>query len=280
MTLPITTVCALVAYDGSDFHGFQAQTGTATVQDVLETALDRFCQRQGRIIGAGRTDAGVHANGQVIRATVGWAHTPADLERAWNVHLPAAVMVRLVREAPPGFHPRFDAISRTYRYTVQWRQRQQGFPTPQKSPLTDRFALFETRPLDVAAMNEAATHLIGTHDFATFGQSPRGEVTERHVMEARWEWRKSTLPALDSFPGDALILTITANAFLRQMVRKLVGTLLTVGRGELAPEKLAELLAARDRSLAAPPVAPQGLVLERVTYPNTIDRWIHADMSD
>ncbi len=280
MTPPTRTLCALVAYDGSDFHGFQAQADVVTVQGVLEDALDRFCERDGRVVGAGRTDAGVHASGQVIRVTVRWAHTSAALERAWNARLPASVVVRLVREAPTGFHPRFDAISRTYRYTVQWRQTPQDFPPLRRSPLTDRFALLETRPLDLTAMNAAAAHLVGTHDFATFGQPPQGESTERHVMQARWEWRQSTLPPLDDFPGAALVLTITANAFLRQMVRNLVGTLLAVGRGELAPDAMVELLAARDRSRSAPPAAPQGLVLERVTYPEMLDRWIHADMSD
>lgn len=280
MTPPIRTICALVTYDGSGFHGFQAQADATTVQGVLEEALDRFCQRESRIVGAGRTDAGVHANGQVIRAAVGWVHTLADLERAWNARLPASVMVRLVREAPPGFHPRFDAISRTYRYTVQCHRTPQGFPPPRTSPLTDRFAVLETRPLDVLAMNVAAGYLIGTHDFATFGQPPQGENTERHVMQAQWAWRQNTLPAMDGFPGEVIVLTITANAFLRQMMRNLVGTLLAVGRGELAPGRMAELLAARDRSRSAPPAAPQGLVLERVTYPETLDRWIHADMSD
>lgn len=280
MTPPIRTICALVAYDGTDFHGFQSQANATTVQDALEHALDQFCHRVGRIAGAGRTDAGVHANGQVIRASVGWAHRVADLERAWNARLPATLSVRFVREAPSGFHPRFDAISRTYRYTVQWYRAPDGFPAPRSSPLTNRFALLETGSLAVAAMNEAAEYLIGVHDFATFGQPPQGESTERHVLAAIWQISEISPLPLDTFPGMQLVFTITANAFLRQMVRNLVGTLLSVGRGELSPNALKEALAARDRSRSAPPSAPQGLVLERVTYPPSLDRWIHADMSD
>ena len=251
-----------------------------TVQDTLEEALDQFCQRPQRIVGAGRTDAGVHANGQVIRATVAWGHSLADLERAWNVRLPAAIAVRRVREAPPGFHPRFDATSRTYRYTVQWSQSPQGLPAPRRAPLTDRFSLFQTCALDVEAMNAAAATLVGVHDFATFGQPPQGENTEREVFMAVWQVIEAAPTPFDSFPGRRLVFTITANAFLRQMVRNLVSTLLAVGRGEWSVERLKAALAARDRRYCVPPAAPQGLVLERVTYPQALDRWIHADRID
>lgn len=280
MTPSLRTVCALVAYDGTDYHGFQSQANAVTIQDALEKALDQFCLRVGRIVGAGRTDAGVHANGQVILATVAWAHSPADLERAWNVRLPASIAVRCVQEAPSGFHPRFDAISRTYRYTVHWLQTPAGFPAPRRSPLTDRFSLLETRALDVIAMNIATAHLIGVHDFATFGQPPQGESTERNVLAAEWQVVEPQPAPLDPFPGQRLVLTITANAFLRQMVRNLVGTLLAVGRGEMSAKDFREALAAQDRRRSAPPAAPQGLVLERVTYPPALDRWIHADKLD
>lgn len=279
MTPPLRTVCALVAYDGTDFYGFQSQADVPTVQDALEQALDRFCHREGRIVGAGRTDRGVHASGQVIRAYVRWKHAMADLERAWNAHLPPTIAVRRVREAPEGFHPRFDAISRMYRYSVWWQPAPKGFPPLRRSPLTDRFALLETRPLDVAAMNRAASYFLGVHDFATFGQaSQEGEGTERCVTAAFWrvEAPEASLPAPDS--GRRLVFTIVANAFLRQMVRTIVGTLLAVGRGELPPEAVKQMLGARDRSEAAPPAPPQGLILERVAYPSALDRWVHADV--
>lgn len=277
---PVRTICALVAYDGTDFHGFQYQANAPSVQGVLEAALDRCCRREGRVIGAGRTDAGVHANGQVITVSVSWAHTLTALERAWNVHLPGAVSVRGVREAPVGFHPRFSAMSRTYRYTVQMYVAPTGAPAPKRSPLTDRYALLAPQLLDVTAMNVAADALIGVHDFATFGQATHGESTEREVFAAQWQTSINSLPALDDFPGQRLIFTITANAFLRQMVRNVVGTLLMVGRGVLTPAEVVAMLAARDRRLSAPPAPPQGLVLERVTYPPAWDRWVHGEASD
>ncbi|HAJ38009.1 MAG TPA: tRNA pseudouridine(38-40) synthase TruA [Chloroflexi bacterium] len=277
---PLRTICALVAYDGTDFHGFQYQANAPTVQGVLEAALDRCCRREGRVVGAGRTDAGVHANGQVVSVSVSWAHTLTALERAWNVHLPAAVSIRSVREAPVGFHPRFGAISRTYRYTVQMYVAPSNFPAPKHSPLTDRYALLVSQPLDLAAMNAAAEVLIGVHDFATFGQATHGESTEREVFAAQWQTSINSLPALDNFPGQRLVFTITANAFLRQMVRNIVGTLLMVGRGAMTPAEVAAILTARDRRLSAPPAPPQGLVLESVTYPPAWERWVHGEASD
>lgn len=274
------TLCALVAYDGTDFHGFQFQANAPSVQGVLEAGLDRVCERLDRVVGAGRTDAGVHANGQVVAVSVAWRHEMAALERAWNVNLPPAVRVRRVQEAPAGFHPRFSAVSRTYRYMVQAYWPQAGFPAPRSAPLTDRYALLETRRLDLTAMNQAAAYLVGSHDFATFGQPPQGETTERHVLAAVWQERRCSLPDLDRFPGRQLVFTITANAFLRQMVRNVVGTLLAVGRGELTPEVVRMALVAHDRSRSAPPAAAQGLVLERVTYPQVLDAWVHGSMSD
>lgn len=274
--MPVRTICALVAYDGTDFHGFQYQANAPSVQGVLEAALDRCCRREGRVIGAGRTDAGVHANGQVIVVAVSWAHALTALERAWNVHLPASVSVRNVREAPTGFHPRFGAISRTYRYTVQMYVAPGGAVAPKRSPLTDRHALLVAHALDVEAMNAAASALIGVHDFASFGQATHGESAVREVFAAQWQESTNSLPALDDFPGRRLVFTITANAFLRQMVRSVVGTLLRVGRGAIAPAEMAAILAARDRRLSAPPAPPQGLALERVTYPTAWDKWVHA----
>lgn len=280
MTLRLCTVCALVAYDGTDFYGFQSQADVPTVQDALEAALDRFCRREGRVVGAGRTDRGVHASGQVVRASMLWKHSFGDLERAWNAHLPPSIAVRCVREAPEGFHPRFDAISRTYQYLVWWQQAPNGFPPLRRSPLTDRFALLETRPLDVAAMNQAASYLLGQHDFATFGQAPQeGESTERRVTAAFWRMKESEVLLPNAYPGRWLVFTITANAFLRQMVRTIVGTLLAVGKGEIPAEAVKQMLDARDRSCASPPAPPQGLILERVTYPSALDRWVHADMA-
>ena len=277
---PVRYYGALVAYDGTDYHGFQYQRNAPSVQDALEAALDRFTRRESRVVGAGRTDAGVHALGQVIAARVAWSHRATDLQRAWNANLPPAVTVRQVSEVADDFHPRFSAVSRTYRYTVQNYGGEDWRKVPYRSPLTDRFAFFEAHPLDLAAMNEAARHLVGTHDFATFGQPPEaGDGTVRSIVQAEWQSVDGAPAPLDQYPGRQLVFTITANAFLRQMVRNVVGTLLAVGRGERSVAEVAEALAARSRDRSAPPAAPQGLVLEKVTYPHWLDGLIHGNSS-
>ena len=269
-------VSALVAYDGSAYRGFQYQANAASIQCELEAALDQVAERLGRVSGAGRTDAGVHAGGQVIAVHVAWRHGLAALQRAWNVHLPDAITVRRLAEVPEDFHPRYSAISRTYRYTVQQASSEGGVRAPRRSPLTDRFALCEVRPLNIAAMQQAAQVLVGSHDFATFGQSPQGESTVRRVYAAEWQAVTDDLPSLGETPGRKLVFTVTANAFLRQMVRRCVATLLAVGREEWSVEDVGKALYARNRSRSAPPAPPQGLVLEKVTYPAALDALIHG----
>jgi tRNA pseudouridine38-40 synthase len=266
---PTVWAAGLAAYDGTGFHGFQFQVGAPTIQGELERALAAVAQPVGRVCGAGRTDAGVHASGQVVAVQVVWRHPVEKLQDAWNAHLPPAICVRRLIEAPAGFHPRFSATARTYRYTVI----QAAGRRPRCSPLTDRYALLETRPLDLAALQQAAGHLIGEHDFATFGQPTQGEATVRQVIQAEWQPVQPAPPLADAYPGRALVFTITANGFLRQMVRSLVGTLLAVGRGELDAGQIPALLAAKARRLAAPPAPPQGLVLERVHYSGQMALW-------
>jgi tRNA pseudouridine38-40 synthase len=247
------TVAALVSYDGTDFLGFQVQPGVPTIQGALEQALDRLTVRLGRIAGAGRTDTGVHARGQVVLVTARWRHDLAALQRAWNAHLPAAISIDAVRPAPEGFHPRFSARSRTYHYTVvMWEG--SGQP-PLRAPLVQRFAHFEPRRLDVAAMGKAAACLVGRQDFATFGQPPQGESTVRSILRAQWREQDGRL-----------VFVVTANAFLKHMVRRLVGSLLEVGRGRWTVAGFAAALQARDPSRSAPPAVPNGLVLDSVEY--------------
>lgn len=272
-------VSAQVAYDGSAYHGFQYQTNAATIQCELEAALDRVAKREGRVAGAGRTDAGVHASGQVIAVYVHWQHSLPALQRAWNVHLPDAITVRKVQAVPEGFHPRHSAVSRTYRYTIWQGPGVTGKSVeqaPRRSPLTDRFALYEVRSLNLAAMQEAALGLVGSHDFATFGQPPNGESTVRAVHTAEWQVVEENLLRLGDYPSRRLVFTITANAFLRQMVRSIVGSLLAVGRGEWAVSDFESALEACNRCRSAPPAPPQGLVLEKVTYPAELDALIYG----
>ena len=264
----VCAICALIAYDGTDFHGFQYQVGVPTIQGALEDALLAFTNAQVRVVGAGRTDAGVHARGQVIATQVPWRHSVADLQRAWNAHLPAAVVLLKANQAPAQFHPRFSARSRTYRYTVYVPNALGGEHAVRRMPLVERFAYYEQRPLNLEAMQQAADCLLGEHDFQTFGQPPQGDNTKRQVLQAQWQKVTTDLPSVvDEVTVTQLVFTVTANAFLRNMVRNLVGSLLKVGRGEWAPEELRLALQACDRSRSAPPAPPNGLVLEAVDYP-------------
>ncbi len=238
---------AVVEYDGTDYHGFQLQPDLRSVQGVLEEALNRVTGQAARVTGAGRTDAGVHARGQVIAFRVRWRHEVADLHRAMNAVLPEDVALLSLEIAAQDFHPRYSAQSRSYRYTV--------LSQPLRSPLSRRWALHVARSLNVEHMNRAAAGLIGERDFATFGQPPQGQNTVRRVLRADW-WRGGTF----------LYFDIEANAFLQRMVRSLVGTLLLVGAGELSSEEFLQRFSACDRALAGPTAPPHGLCLVVVNY--------------
>jgi tRNA pseudouridine38-40 synthase len=243
-------VRAIVAYDGTEYGGFQRQDNAVTVQEALEAALAQVSdvdRSAVSILAAGRTDAGVHASGQVIAFDTAWRHGLNDLQRALNAVLPVDIAITEVAEATAGFHPRYDARSRRYRYTV--------YNTPIRSPLERRYSLHVAAPLNVEAMQRAARLLVGEHDFATFGQPPQGDSTVRYVLEAEWG-------------GEAprLHFDIEANAFLYRMVRSIVGTLLEVGRGVRSVEAVEAALAARDRSQAGPTAPPHGLRLVKVRY--------------
>jgi tRNA pseudouridine38-40 synthase len=238
---------AVVEYDGTDYLGFQVQAEGLTVQGEIERALAAVTQEEIRIIGAGRTDAGVHAQGQVVAFSTAWRHPVEELQRALNAVLSKDIAVRELRPVAKGFHPRFDAASREYRYTV--------FNQPLRSPLARRFAYHFPRPLNVAAMNEAASILVGSHDFASFGQAPQGDNTVREVYRAQWT------------PAELFIyFDVVANAFLYRMVRSLVGTLLLVGTGELSPDGFEEIFRSADRDRAGQAVPAHGLCLIKVNY--------------
>jgi tRNA pseudouridine38-40 synthase len=267
---PVVYVCGLVAYDGTAYHGFQVQAGVPTIQGTLEDALRKVTTLEGRLSGAGRTDAGVHACGQVVAVKVHWRHSVSALQRAWNAHLPPAIVIRQLALAPATFHPRFSALSRTYRYVVICGQ-SEDIATAQRSPLTDRFALYEPGTLALTAMQEASRCLIGEHDFATFGNPPQGEQTMRRVFTADWQVVESNLPALRFSSKQQFVFTITANGFLQQMVRNLVGSLLEVGRGRWSVADMQTALLACNRRLSAPPARPNGLTLELIKYPAELD---------
>jgi tRNA pseudouridine38-40 synthase len=253
-------VRALVAYDGTDYSGFQRQVGVPTVQEALEAALGQVTQQSITVWAAGRTDAGVHALGQVIAFDTSWRHSLEDLERAMNAVLPPDIAVRELEVAASDFHPRYDARSRHYRYRV--------YNASVRSPIARRQSLHVSYPLDMAMMQRAAQSLVGEHDFATFGQPPQGEVTVRRVSSAVW----GEEPCHCARPGGAqnggrfLTFDIEANAFLYRMVRSIVGTLLDVGQGRMAVGAFEEAFVSCDRSRAGRTVAPHGLCLVQVNY--------------
>jgi len=251
----VTAFRAIVEYDGTNYAGWQIQLDVPTVQRTLEIALTSISQQEVRVTGAGRTDAGVHASGQVIGFDVVWRHSIQDLERAWNAVLPNDIAVRCVELASPGFHPRFSARSRTYCYTV--------WSSPVRAPLRMRYALHVHQALNLDAMNEAASYLLGWHDFATFGTAPElrsgSSGTKRHVIQAHWT-------AIVCNEGTQYVFTIEANAFLRSMVRTLVAGLLEVGVNRITVGDFHELLTSAKRQRGPAPAPACGLCLINVRY--------------
>ena len=234
---------ATVEYDGTDLAGFQLQLNARTVQGELETALSRL-SGGGRVAvdGAGRTDAGVHATGQVIAFTYRGRLTAEELQRAVNAQLPPDVAVRDVRRAPTGFQPRYAARYREYRYTV-WNG--------PRSPLHERHALGVRTPLDVAAMARAASVFVGRHDFSAFAGDDRSPVRTVHAVRVRQEGRLVTID-------------VRADAFLRGQVRRMVAALLEVGLGTLDDAGLRAALATPGPALNGAAAPAKGLCLRRV----------------
>ncbi|MCU0243496.1 MAG: tRNA pseudouridine(38-40) synthase TruA [Acidobacteria bacterium] len=236
----------VLGYDGTDFRGWQRQPGDRTVQGVLEEALFRVTRKKVAVHGAGRTDAGVHALGQVAGFRGAFTLSDAVLLRALNAVLPEDVRVFRLEEAPAGFHARRSARSKLYRYRIA--------VTPQPDPLERRCVLHWPYPLNVAAMRRAARLFVRTADFTAFS-SNRDRSPVRTVT--RSELRRS---------GGELVYTVESRGFLRYMVRTMVGTLLEVGRGRLRPEDVEDLFRTKDRSRAGATAAPKGLTLVRVDY--------------
>lgn len=237
----------ILAYDGTLFEGFQRQARARTVQNIFEDALHKIGWQDKVILSAGRTDTGVHASGQVVAFDFDWAHSPQELCSAINANLPSDVAAQDVRLADPAFHPRYDAIARTYRYRI--------FSQKQRNPLRERYAWRLNASLDGKLLQQAADQFPGSHDFAPFGTPPRlGGSTVRTVMQAQWQSVE-----------DEMVFTITANAFLYHMVRRLVFVQVLVGQGKLTPE---DLMAGWEvPSPLSPGLAPpQGLALVRVDY--------------
>lgn len=238
-----------IAYDGSAWHGWQTQPDGLTVQDGLEAALAEFLARPTQTICAGRTDAGVHALGQVVHMDTPVRRREESWVRGLNALLPQSIAVLWARETQDDFHARFSALSRTYVYVVR--------NSRVRSPLQHARAGWVHQPLDLARMRRAAEHLTGEHDFSCFRSSQCQAASPVRTLQKLEILRRA----------DHFLFVFKANAFLHHMVRNLMGALLYVGQGRQEPDWVIRLLAQRDRKLAAPTFSPDGLYLARVDYP-------------
>ena len=239
---------AVLAYDGTDYHGFQRQSieRGPTIQGTLEEVLKTIGQA-GAVTGAGRTDAGVHASGQVVVFNVQWQHGLGDLQRALNAVLPDSIAAVELEQAADEFHPRYDAVSREYRYSL--------YQSAVRDPLKQRYALQVPPDLAIEAMQAASAILIGEHDFAAFGQPTIGESTIRSM------YRADVRAAYEQ-----ITIELQANGFLYRMVRRIVATLIAVGRRERSVAEFGDILHAADPGRAAATIAPNGLCFTRVNY--------------
>ncbi len=238
---------AIVSYDGTNFYGFQVQAQERTVQGTIEATIEKISGLFSRVIGAGRTDSGVHAFGQVISFELDWKHKTTDLWRALNAQLPSDIVIRSLDLVHPNFHPRYNAISRQYRYTI--------INQPIRDVFKHRYSLFVTTPLNIDLMRQASQYLVGTYDFSSFGRPPQGSNTVRTIMQADWYINETEL-----------VFEITANAFLYRMVRNIVGTLLRIGTLKLTLDQFKSILDARDISKSGPAAAARGLCLVKIVY--------------
>ena len=239
----------IVSYDGTDYSGSQRQRNARTVQEVLEKALREILKEKVRLLFAGRTDAGVHAVGQVVGFRTARTLPLLGLHRGLNAILPKDVVVRSVTEAPSDFHPRFNASLKAYRYTI-WNH-----PIP--TPFLRNYALHVPWPLDLAAMRSAARLLVGRHNFKSFQASDKKKRASVRTLKRLSIHRR----------GPLVQMTFQANGFVYHMVRNIVGTLLEVGKGRRPPEEILQLLSKKDRRLAGPTAPAKGLCLVKVDYP-------------
>jgi len=260
-----------IEYDGTDYHGFQRQPAShgPTIQGVLEAAIARISDEQSVVNGAGRTDAGVHASGQVVHFRTNSLLAPDVWVRALNAVLPDTIAVRWARAVSDRFHPRFSALSRSYRYTI-WND-------AAPSALLARYSYFRSQALDVGAMQEACQELLGRKDFGAFGHSPDDtnpikpgpHSCVRTILEAQCT-RPDACSGQEAYlhtQACIIYCDFTADAFLTGMVRRIVGTLLLVGQKRLNLAEFADIVQRAEKTHPGSAAPPHGLCLVRVDYP-------------
>jgi tRNA pseudouridine38-40 synthase len=254
--LRMRNICLVIAYDGTDFHGWQRQPNAPTVQACLEAAAKRIIREPVQVWGSGRTDAGVHALNQVANFKTACPIPCENLVKALNAVLPPTVRVKEAHEVSDKFHARYDVRRKTYRYRI--------LQAPVCSPFLWRFVCHHPYPLDRRRMTEAAPLFEGEHDFTSFAGSEghiegseEAKSAVRKMFRSRLLWRPRT---------SLLVYEVCGSSFLHHMVRNIVGTLMEVGKGRLAPQDVVRILEARDRTLAGPTAPAQGLCLVKVEY--------------
>jgi tRNA pseudouridine38-40 synthase len=244
----------LIQYDGTDFHGWQVQENDRTIQGELERVIGMLDNTKTGVIGSGRTDAGVHAEGQVANVFINREFTPSKLASAINGNLWRDIRILKAEKVSDDFHARFSAKRKTYVYRI--------INAPVMSPFWRRFAHHEHRPLDVGRINQVARLMLGEHDWTAFASAQSdGESRVRTVFDcaitSQWDARAA---------ANLLEFRITANGFLRYMVRSIVGTLIEVGRGEKDSDTIQTAIVSGDRSLAGKTAPANGLTLLKVEY--------------
>ena len=264
-----------IAYDGTDFNGWQAQPGQPTVQGTLTDVLERLTARRVMIYAAGRTDAGVHAAAQVVNFKTQSSLSAQEFQRAFNALLPPSIRVNAAEEVSPDFHSRWDALTKTYRYRIY-----RGRVVP---PFVWKYVLHDPFELNFDAMAEGARLFEGERDFTSFAASTGSEEDDRERATTRTIYRSELIrahcPDVRS-SSEEWNYVVRGKSFMRHMVRKIMGTLMEVGRGKLAPGDIAGLFELRDRSKSGPTMPPHGLCLESVEYPDPANSlaWKNRDL--
>jgi tRNA pseudouridine38-40 synthase len=249
----------LLEYDGTNYHGWQSQKSGGTIQDIVREKIFSITGEEVKLTGAGRTDAGVHALGQVAVFGTGSRLGPDVIMRALNAKLPSDIRIMDAEETGDGFHPRYDAVRKSYIYVISEDRRHSAF--------LHRYIWYVHSALDAERMAKAAALIIGEHDFSSFrGAGCGAKHPVRTVCKAEIARLNEMRFMTATFQGSFIRFRIEGNAFLRHMVRNIAGTLVEVGKGNVSVETFSRVFQSRDRRIAGPTAPAQGLFLEKITY--------------